>query len=248
MKHESLAQALTIIGLTLVLSFPVFAVRFPSCAGVVGDPDVWWHLRAADWIAAHSNVPQFDPFSAARTGPVAADTAAPADQRVPWVDYSWLAELVLNGFYAAFGLRGLVFYTALLAFATVLTFYFLLRGMQQDLIVGAVLAVLLTLGLLPATMPRPWMFSILFFVVELHILLEAGRRPAPVVAARSIVLGLGEHAHPVHLRPAGAGGRGDRTAAGAAALVGIEARRASEGAGSRRRLRFGLAWPSMAGP
>jgi hypothetical protein len=32
------------------------------------DPDVWWHLKTGEYIAAHRAVPHADPFSYTRAG------------------------------------------------------------------------------------------------------------------------------------------------------------------------------------
>ena len=40
-------NALTVVVIAVLLYFPVFAVRFRMGGSVVGDPDVWWHLRTA---------------------------------------------------------------------------------------------------------------------------------------------------------------------------------------------------------
>jgi hypothetical protein len=182
-KLNALRGTLTIVVFALLLFLPVFGVRFPAPDDVVQDPDVWWHLRAADWIVAHSAVPQVDPFSAARgPGPslfALEPKAASVEQRVPWVDYSWAAQLILKAFYGPLGLRGLVVYTALLMFAIVLVFHVTVRRMQPNLLLSALLTVAMTIGVLRVGMPRPWLFTILFFVIELYVLFEAGRIARP---------------------------------------------------------------------
>jgi hypothetical protein len=193
---KALRGTLTIIVFALLLSLPVFGVRFPSPAEVVRDPDVWWHLQAGNWIVAHSAVPQVDPFSTARgPGPslfgqagepateanvaAAKDGTTGEDQRVPWVDYSWAAQLILHSFYGAFGLRGLVVYTSLMTFSILFVFFLMVRRMQPSLLVSAALTLAMTLGVLRVATPRPWLFTILFFMIELCILLEAGRTARP---------------------------------------------------------------------
>jgi hypothetical protein len=76
--------------LVCLYSAPVVVALRP-----VGDPvpdaDVWWHLRAVQWIDEHGAVPQTDPFSQYGHGK-------------PWVAYSWLFEASLYGLYAWLGL------------------------------------------------------------------------------------------------------------------------------------------------
>ena len=170
---NALRGVLTVVVLSLLLFLPVFAVCFRISAAVVQDPDVWWHLRTGDWIRAHGAAPQFDTFSAAKP------EAVSPQEGMPWVDYSWAAQLVLSGFRRAFGLRGLVVCTAILFLAIVLAFHFLVRRMQQNLLLSALLTLAVTEGIMPLAMPRPWLFSMLFFLIELNLLLEAGRTARP---------------------------------------------------------------------
>ena len=71
---------------------------------VLSDPDVWWHLRAAQWILAQGAWPTTDAFTSQGAGG-------------PWTAYSWLAEMILYGCYRTLGLRGLILYTAALSVA-----------------------------------------------------------------------------------------------------------------------------------
>lgn len=195
-RQHALRQTLTVVGLAFLLFLPVAAACFLIDTAIVRDPDVGWHLRTADWIVAHSTVPYFDPFSesggrgrsairgndessqqdvpaAAKHGPTSSQHGS------PWVDYSWAAQLVLGGFHRACGLRGLVVYTALLALAIVVAFHVLVRRMQTNPLLSAALTLALTVGLLPLEKPRPLLFSVLFFLIELQLLLEAGRTARP---------------------------------------------------------------------
>lgn len=183
----ALRHTLAVPVFVIYLFFPVLVVCFRISAGVVQDPDVWWHLRTADWIVANSAVPRFDPFSApggtgdSSTPEASAATNGPVstENGTPWVDYSWAAQLVLGGFHRTFALRGLIVYTAIQVLLIVLAFHVLVRRMQKNLLLSTALTLAAALGVLPLAMPRPWLFSILFFVIELHLLLEAGRTARP---------------------------------------------------------------------
>ena len=62
---HAVREPLTVVLLVVYLFFPVLVACFTVNDGLVQDPDVWWHLRTADWIWANSAVPRFDPFAAA---------------------------------------------------------------------------------------------------------------------------------------------------------------------------------------
>jgi hypothetical protein len=129
---------------------------------VVDDPDVWWHLKTGEWILGHLAWPTADPFSTSGAGQ-------------PWTAYSWLAEIVLYGLYQALGLRGLVLFTAGISAAIVAAFYGLVRRMGANRLASIVFTLAAALGLISLQTPRPWLASVLFFVLELDLLLTAGR-------------------------------------------------------------------------
>jgi len=125
------------------------------------DPDLGWHLKTGEWILAHEAVPQTDPFSQLGTNQ-------------PWVAYSWLFELILVAFERAFDLSGVVTLTLLMSGAIFAALFLLLRNANSQ---PAVIIGLLTLGLVAMSpmmrTPRPWLFSILFFAVELNLIQKA---------------------------------------------------------------------------
>jgi len=155
-RGESVAYAATF---GILLSLPALICFFRD---VLDDPDVWWHLKAGQWILKHHAWPTVDAFSSYGAGK-------------PWAAYSWLAELTLYGLYQVLGLRGLVLYTAGLSVAIVAAFHGLLRRLGQNTLLAVALTLVATLGLIPLQTPRPWLVSILLFVLELDLLLTASR-------------------------------------------------------------------------
>ena len=155
-RGERVAYAAT---LSMLLFLPALVCFFRD---VVDDPDVWWHLKAGEWIFQHRAWPTTDSFSSHGAGK-------------PWTAYSWGAELLLYGLYQALGLRGLVLYTAGLSVAIAAAFHGLVRRLCRDTLLSVALTLVAILGLVPVETPRPWLFSILLFVVELDLLLTAGR-------------------------------------------------------------------------
>src|SRR5262245_60645480 len=59
------------------------------------DPDLFWHLRVAEQLRAEGIHPIVDRLSFSSI-------------KDPWTPYSWLAELGMQWFWAAFGWRGAV--------------------------------------------------------------------------------------------------------------------------------------------
>ncbi len=130
-----------------------------SCAV---DPDVGWHLQSAAWMVQHHALPHTDPFSR-------------SEARAAWQDYSWLFDLFLLKLYAWFNLQGLVLYTAAMAAAIAAAIYRLVSRTQPDFMRGALLTVAALICVSRDFTPRPWLFTILFFAIELDILLQFRR-------------------------------------------------------------------------
>lgn len=58
------------------------------------DPDIWWHLRNAQFLFAHHHLPNFDSYSFTVAGH-------------PWMNPEWLAEIPYYLAWRAFGLEGI---------------------------------------------------------------------------------------------------------------------------------------------
>jgi hypothetical protein len=121
------------------------------------DPDVWWHLRAGQWIVEHRAVPWTDPFSTYGLGK-------------PWIAYNWLFEVGLYGLYRALGLFGLLVFVVVVALAITVALRALIMRFEPRITRSATLTALGVGAMGPVLMPRSYLFSILFFLIVLHIL------------------------------------------------------------------------------
>jgi hypothetical protein len=101
-----------------------------------------------------------DPFS----GPLAGS---------PWLAYSWLYELVAVKLFARLGLAGIVAYTSGMVLAITVALAQMVRRLQRDFFLVILLAIVAIFSMEHLYMPRPWLFSILFFILEMDILMRA---------------------------------------------------------------------------
>jgi hypothetical protein len=145
---------------TMVLAV-LFAVPALMCVhmATVTDSDVWWHLRTGEWILQHHAVPHVDSFS----------TLAGK----PWVAYSWLFECIVARLFQWLGLVGIVSYSTGMVLAVTLAMYHLLRRLQGDFTLSVMLTFVAMYSMGPLFTPRPWLFTILFFALELNILMQS---------------------------------------------------------------------------
>ena len=141
-RPSTFADALVpVVIVSLLIFLPAM-----SCLlrGDAGDPDVWWHLKAGEWIIEHGSLPVEDAFSSHGQGNA-------------WTAYSWLPEVTLAALHRAFGLRGIVLFTAALAAAIIAAFYNLLRRMQGVPLLTYALTTAAVIGIVPLLSPRPWL-------------------------------------------------------------------------------------------
>lgn len=129
------------------------------------DPDLWWHLKNAEYVVSHHSFPLHDAYSFTARGQV-------------WVPHEWFGEMVLYAAYKAGGLRA-VFGVSLLLSALIFVgvFYLCYRasGDIKNSMLVTVLAVLLgKVSFGPRTLLLGWLC-----LVILLILLEPLRRGQP---------------------------------------------------------------------
>ena len=124
--------------------------------------DVWWHIRTGEWIVEHHWVPYHDWFSTYGMGK-------------PWFAYSWLFEITIYALFSRFGLVGLVIYVYTLMLAISIAFLSLLRSFQLPLAYSTILAASGMVALDHMRIPRPWLFTIFFFAVQINIMASVRR-------------------------------------------------------------------------
>jgi hypothetical protein len=131
----------------------LFVALFVMTVRELSDPDVWWHLRAGQYILEHSTVPHTDPFSFTAQGK-------------EWVAHEWLSEVFLYGIYrlGGFSLLTLVF-SALITLALGLVY---LNSSGRPYLAGFAL-LLGALAMAPTWGVRPQMLSL--FLTSLFLFL-----------------------------------------------------------------------------
>ena len=141
-------------------------ICFRTAAGAcVADADLGWHLRTGEWILQHHAVPHVDIFSRFGAGK-------------PWQAYSWLYEVVLIRLYQWFRLDGVMLYMGVMLTAIAAALYRLLSRLQPDFTRSAMLTMAVLTAISRLYTPRPWLFTILFFIFEIDILMQARRTGA----------------------------------------------------------------------
>jgi hypothetical protein len=162
---EPAPGSLPLVPLTVLLALyalPLVVTLRPIGAPVV-DPDLWWHLRVGQWVVDNGTVPDLDPFAAGHK---------------PWVAYSWLYEVVLQGLYHWLGLAGVIVYRAALSLAVVAALHRLVARRDPHAVRAAALAAAGALAVAGLFSERPWLLTILFTILTVDVVLDlrAGKR------------------------------------------------------------------------
>ncbi len=148
------------IAQTLVLT-ALFAAPALMCLHLayVADPDIWWHMRTGQWILEHRSVPHVDPFSRLSAGR-------------EWAAYSWLFDLIVLWCYRCWNLVGILAFATTMVVAITAALYQMIRHLQPDFTKATLLTMAGMVCLSRLYTPRPWLFTILFFILELDILFQ----------------------------------------------------------------------------
>ncbi len=133
---------------------------------LLGDPDIYLHIAAGNWMLTHRALPSQDPFSWSMGG-------------THWVVHEWLAELILAIVHDELGWAGLALATAL-CFA--LTIGLVTRAVLRKLdpLVGLVMVFMVLLLLEPHLLARAHILALPVMVVwcaRLFAARDAGRGP-----------------------------------------------------------------------
>ncbi len=130
-----------------------------TCRYGIVDPDIWWHLRNAQYLLNNLHFPSVDTYSFTAAGS-------------PWLNHEWLSEIFYYGAFNAFGLRG-IFLVFALAFAILAIAVFALCMKESKDPFAAAIATIFG-GLLASVGfgPRPQNFGWLCFIAIYAILLR----------------------------------------------------------------------------
>ncbi len=143
----------------LFAALPLFFIKHAMLA----DPDIWWHMRTGEWIVQNHAIPRTDPFSASTLGR-------------PWVDYSWIFDLGSYWVVSQFDLASIVWFEMLMRLIVTGLIFSMVRTLTPSFWKAIGLTALAMLAMAAALPPRPGTLTVLFFVVELYVLVLAQRK------------------------------------------------------------------------
>ena len=154
-----------------ITSFPGMLVSilvakvFWTCRDRIADPDMWWHLKNAQYLLNTGHFPSVDHYSFTAAGS-------------PWLNHEWLSELFYYWTYQAFGLHGIfLLFTAVLVVIMVTLFHLALRDSGEPFAAGIATiggGLMAMVGFSPRTQLFGWLCFLGIYAILLR--LRAGRR------------------------------------------------------------------------
>ncbi len=153
-------------GLTASRLAIFFLLLLPVASGFRGklaDPDLWWHLKAGEWIVEHRAVPWNDPFSYTAAGQ-------------PWIAYSWLAEVLFFELARTLGYHALIYLKSAAALALMGFVYLSARTAGARRPAASLTSALVALATVGAWSERPQLLSLVLLAALVWILQSEEKR------------------------------------------------------------------------
>jgi hypothetical protein len=162
--RRSIQWAQTLILIALYVVPALLCLRLAA----VSDTDLGFHLRTGEWMFENRAVPQMNLclFSIPGAGK-------------SWASYSWLYELLIFQLNQRLGLVGVMIYATGMVVLIAVALQRLVCHLQTDFTLAALQTLLATYCITRLYTPRPWMFSVLFFILQVDLLMQARKTGRP---------------------------------------------------------------------
>lgn len=135
----------------------VFCLIFVLAHRAIFDLDIWLHLKAGEYIAQNTTVPSTDIFSFTLQGK-------------PWIDHSWLFQLLSYLIYDKWQAEGLIFLQGAVITLSFLVLFLIGYKTAGSYIEPAILTLWVAYASTSRFNIRPDIFSVFFFVLYLYLL------------------------------------------------------------------------------
>ena len=151
----------------LFIAVAVFNVILMCYANGISGNDFWWHVKVGEWIVENGKVPTTDIFS-----------WYGVKQQLPWTAHEWLADVIYYEILQWFGQKGVFVFVLMAALGMAGVILWQVRKtLQNNLLIGGVFLIGLSIVLYLFFYGRPHMFSFFLLFFELKILYEFWEKP-----------------------------------------------------------------------
>ena len=158
-KLRAATSFLGVLTLIQVVILFLFSMYKPD----MNDPDIWWHMRNAQYLFEHHQFPRQDMYSFTVAGH-------------PWINHEWLSEIPFYLAYRAFGLVGLKSLTFLVLNVIFLLLLYLCYKESRNFKASAVVCYFATFLATVSFGPRTILFGYVYLLLLLIILQRLRQR------------------------------------------------------------------------
>ena len=120
------------------------------------DSDFWWHIRTGQ-------------LSVLNHSPVLQDLTSFTVFSKPWINHSWLSQVIYFEIFNLLGYVGIMIFVAILA---TLSIYFVFIRLKSNVLTNSFVVILCALATSVVWSPRPQLISLLFFSILLYLVEE----------------------------------------------------------------------------
>ena len=149
---KSIIQSMRFLVLILL-----FVLLFISQINTIVDSDLWCHFKTGEYIVKNFNVPQTDIFSYTL-------------ENQPWIDHSWLAQILFYFIFAKFGWIGINILKAIIISSCFFIPLFFIFSKYKKFIYAVLFTLLAVLAFGYRSFLRPEVFSYLLLCLFFYIL------------------------------------------------------------------------------
>ena len=140
-----------LFGFPVMLGFLLASMVYIFAARSISDPDIWWHLRNAEYLVRHHAMVRHDMYSFTAPG-------------APWINHEWLGELPYYFAWQWAGMRGLYVLVTLLVESIMLGVFGLAcvvaRNVKAVFFASWIAVYLATVSFGPRTLLFGWVFLV----------------------------------------------------------------------------------------
>ena len=142
----------------LPLLLSIFLIGI-SLTKINGEDDIYWHIETGKYILENKTVPSSDVFSFATYGE-------------KWIPFEWLWDFTAYLIFSSAGFTGLYVLTVIITLLIFYLLYKILKKFELNTTLSVLLLFILALGIKYRIGLKPHMFTYLFFILILYIIIN----------------------------------------------------------------------------
>lgn len=158
MKQNSKPDIYSKIEKYLPLLLGIFLIGI-SITKINGEDDIYWHIETGKYILENKTVPSSDVFSFATYGE-------------KWIPFEWLWDVIAYVIFSTTGFTGLYVLTIIIVLLIFYLLFKILKKFELNTTLSTLLLFILALGIKYRIGLKPHMFTYLFFVLILYIIIN----------------------------------------------------------------------------